>query len=670
MVRAVCHVLSVFVPLVAPVLFLIPSIPAAAQDRQPAAEVVPLRYNNPGLVVDLGVGLWAWPLPMDYDRDGDPDLVVVCPDVPFSGTWFFENTGRTDPATGMPVLEPPVRVGPGMRNLMPSYAEGQVHVMAPAVVYRDFPRRRFPQAVKLPLPANVHPNEIRANQWRLVDYDGDGQLDLLVGVGDWTDYGWDDAYDAQGRWTRGPLHGYVYLVRNEGTTENPRYAKPEKLRTTDGRLIDTYGMPSPNLADFDGDGDLDLICGEFVDRLWWFENVGTRTRPAFAPGRPLRFGTGQLRMPLCMIVPVAFDWNGDGHTDLVVGQEDGRVALMLHTGRVQERMPVFAPPRFFRQRADRVKFGALVTPVSVDWDGDGDEDLLCGNTAGEIGWIENLDGGCPPRWAAPRLLKASGQTIRIQAGPNGSIQGPCETKWGYTTLSVADWDLDGRLDLVVNTIWGRVVWYRNVGYPGHPRLAGPLPVRVRWPGKPPKPRWTWWDPKPGELVTQWRTTPVVVDWDRNGLPDLVMLDHEGYLAWWPRRRIDGRLVLLPPQRVFQSPGPSVFDSRHRTVDPGPGLLRLNAGTAGRSGRRKLHLVDWDGDGRLDLLVNSTSVHWFQNQGKQQGRWVLVPRGPLCRKRLAGHTTSPTTVDWDRDGVPELLIGAEDGHLYWVRRQKK
>ena len=42
----------------------------------------PLKYNNPGLVVDLGVGLWAWPLPMDYDGDGDIDLVVSGPDKP------------------------------------------------------------------------------------------------------------------------------------------------------------------------------------------------------------------------------------------------------------------------------------------------------------------------------------------------------------------------------------------------------------------------------------------------------------------------------------------------------------------------------------------------------------------------------------------------------------
>ena len=49
------------------------------------------------------------------------------------------------------------------------------------------------------------------------------------------------------------------------------------------------------------------------------------------------------------------------------------------------------------------------------------------------------------------------------AGPNGSIQGPAEAKWGYTTLSVADWDGDGLPDIVVNSIWGRVEWLRNVG---------------------------------------------------------------------------------------------------------------------------------------------------------------------------------------------------------------
>ena len=56
----------------------------------PAAGAAPpglqqLRYDNPGLVVDLAVGLWAWPMPMDYDGDGDFDLLVSCPDRPSNG---------------------------------------------------------------------------------------------------------------------------------------------------------------------------------------------------------------------------------------------------------------------------------------------------------------------------------------------------------------------------------------------------------------------------------------------------------------------------------------------------------------------------------------------------------------------------------------------------------
>ena len=39
--------------------------------------------------------------------------------------------------------------------------------------------------------------------WRYVDYDGDKKLDLIIGVGDWTEYGWDNAYTPEGK-HRGP----------------------------------------------------------------------------------------------------------------------------------------------------------------------------------------------------------------------------------------------------------------------------------------------------------------------------------------------------------------------------------------------------------------------------------------------------------------------------------
>ena len=614
-----------------------------------------LKYNNPGLVVDLGVGLWAWPLPMDYDNDGDFDLVVCCPDKPYNGTYFFENT---DGNIKMPVFKPAVKVGTGHRNIRPSYVNGKVRLLLPGREIEGFrePKNQFEMTRKIYSSTNVHSPKsgVRANQWHYCDYDGSGVLDLIIGVGDWSEYGWDNAFDKQGRWTRGPLHGYVYLILNTGTNESPNYGKPERILAA-GKPVDVYGMPSPNFADFDGDGDLDLICGEFVDKFTWFENIGSRSRPKYAAGRHLTYNGKTLKMDLCMIVPTALDWDKDGDVDLVVGQEDGRVALVENTGQVRDGMPQFLPAKFFRQQADELKFGALVTPCSFDWDNDGDEDLICGNTAGYIGFIENLNGGNPPKWAAPVYLKADGETIRIMAGPNGSIQGPCEAKWGYTTLNVADWNHDSLPDIVVNSIWGKVIWYENTGTRQKPQLASAQPVEVEWPGSPPRPVWTWWEPEDRILATQWRTTPVIVDYDKDGLNDLVMLDHGGYLAMFKRAKRNGQLILLPGERIFSN----------ETGDP----LRMNDGKAGKSGRRKLCFADWDIDGRLDLMVNSRNINFLRNVSADDNKHLFSDRGMVADRILAGHTTSPTMVDWDKNGILDLLVGAEDGFFYYLKNPR-
>ncbi len=597
--------------------------------------------------VDLGVGLWAWPLPLDWDADGDLDLIVSCPDVPYRGIYFFENPGGGK----LPVFKPPVFIAPALPNATLSIINGQPRILVPGQELVDFRANQFSKHETIYPQSNIHANRVRANQWRYVDYDADGLLDLVVGVGDWTEYGWDNAYDAQGRWTNGPLHGYVYLLRNTGTSTASKYADPVKIEA-DGSPVDVYGMPSPNFADFDGDGDLDLLCGEFLDGFTYFQNTGSRSQPRLAAGRVLTSDGQRLHMDLQMVVPVALDWDADGDVDLVCGDEDGRVALIEHSGQVLEGVPQFLPPQYFQQEPDLLKFGALATPVSVDWDGDGDEDLVCGNSAGYIAWMENQDGQAPPSWAAPICLQADGQPIRIQAGPNGSIQGPCEAKWGYTTLNVADWDHDGLLDLVVNSIWGRVVWYRNVGTKSVPKLTGAQSVRVDWPNdrEVPKPAWVWWQPQVNELATQWRTTPVVIDLDQDGLNDLVVLDHEGYLSFFHRKRMNNQLWLEPGRRIF--------------TDPGARPLQLNSSIAGKSGRRKFCFADWDGDGKLDLLVNSRSVNLLRNVSTPERPWAFLDVGPLDERRLAGHTTSPTIVDWNQDQKPDLLIGAEDGHFYY------
>lgn len=633
-------------------------------------ELKRLAYNNPGLVVDLGVGLWAWPMPMDYDNDGDMDLVVSCPDKPYNGTYFFENPGTGKNPQAMPVFKPGIRIADAISNAQVSFVKGKPRILAPGIEYQDFPNSGIDRPLRLKVPMPIHKAEkIRANQWRYADYNGDGVYDLIVGIEDWTEYGWDNAFDEQGKWTRGPLHGYVYYLRNIGTNDNPQFADAEKLVAA-GKAVDGYGMPSPSLADFDGDGDLDLLCGEFLDGFTYYQNTGTRTEPQLAEGKRLTRDGTPLRMDLEMITPVAVDWDADGDQDLICGDEDGRVAFIEHTGRVENGVPQFNPPRYFQQEAKDVKFGALVTPVSFDWDDDGDEDLICGNTAGYIGFIENLDEGNPPRWAKPKYLEVDDKVFRVQAGPNGSIQGPCEAKWGYTTLSVADWDHDGLADIVYNSIWGQVAWLKNVGTRKQPRLAGPKFVEVEWRSDPPKPEWTWWTPTEKQLATQWRTTPLVMDWTGDGLNDLIMLDHEGYLALFERERNENQLWLKAPKRIFQTDGPSVFASRHQPKNKAPGTLRMNDGFAGQSGRRKMCLADWDGDGRIDLLVNSENIHILRNVTQDKsGAVIFHDEGPVSSQILAGHTTSPTIVDWDNNGHPDLLIGAEDGFLYYLGNPK-
>lgn len=607
------------------------SVVAAAADAMPG-DGTRVTFGVDGVVGRLAVGLYAHPAVVDYDGDGAPDLIVSSPDRPYNGVYYFHNIGtRKDP-----LFAKAERWGPAVNDMTAAdfNGDGKVDLVYRGGYFSDVRANKLSKPVEVKLPRDYHVG--RDDFYFPVDWDGDGKIDVLNGPSDWRDYGWDDAFDAKGRWLRGPLHGYVYFFRNTGTNESPVYDKPVRLAG-----IDTYGSPVPQAFDWWKRGVLDLFTGSFVDSMYIRKREALQTA-AEIPHHP----------DLCMIQPRVVDWHGDGRPSLVIGEEGGNITLLENLATAGQE-PKWAEPKYFQQKDPFVKSASLIRPVAVDWDGDGDLDIIAGNSGGYLHWIENIGSRQKAVFRDRGYLQSQGKAIRRTAGKNGSVQGPAEEKWGYSNPSVADWDMDGTLDIVVNDIWGQVVWYRGIKG-DHLNLEPMRDVEVEWTsGKAPKPDWVWWEPKPKQLVTQWRTTPKVVDWNRDGLPDIVMLNHQGYLSLFPRRRCGSQLCLGEPQRIF--------------VGSNGRFLYLSRGRAGASGRRKIELVDWNGDGKLDLLTDSDEGPiWYENTGSHE-KPVMELRGTVVKAKLAGHNPTPNAADWNGDGKLDLLIGAEDGFLYYYER---
>jgi len=619
---------------------------AASISASPDFERLPC--NNPDSVVWLKGGFATVSLHvLDFDGDGDLDLVTESGfgHYPWVGHYLFRNpAGKGVPATD-PVFPKAERIDPAVLPKLPlaKYADG--------TTVEDV----FWPCIKKGFLGRHKSYDMR----QLKDMDGDGVADLVVSVAERDHDAWQNRYDEAGNWTAVQMRGFVYWLKGLGGST---YARAKMMYLENAQPLEVYGQPSTVAEDYDGDGDIDLIVFDFKDTITYFENIaGVRKDPVYTSGRFLRGPDGRrVHGDLCMPCAVSADWDRDGRPDIVFGEEDARIAWLRNTGTIRDGMPVFDPPRYFRQQADELCFGSLACPWAADLDGDGDEDIVCGNAAGQIAFIENLSGAgvAKPKWAPPTLIREpDGHAIWIQAGAHGSIQGPCESKWGYVSLSVADWDHDGQLDIMANTISGEVWWWRNIGTRSVPQFDFARRVAVEWDGEQPELAWGWMKPRlqenPNHLLTQWRTTPVMTDFNRDGLTDLVMLDQSGVLAFFERfRRQDGTLAVRSPRRALLW-----HDGKPMKISCG----FLNGVGCGR---RKICVCDWDGDGRLDVIVNGArNACVYRQVDEKDGNWYFRSVGEVAVCDLATHDPQPAVCDFNADGSPDLLFGAMDGFIY-------
>jgi len=145
--------------------------------------------------------------------------------------------------------------------------------------------------------------------------------------------------------------------------------------------------------------------------------------------------------------PTAIDWDGDGDLDLVVGNFAGSFYLFKGEGSGK-----FDPKPNLLKTEDNQPLkitGAHSDPFLVDWDGDGDYDLLSGSSSGGVQWAENLavKGQKRPVFksfqtlvAAPQRKDTGSTTLREE-----DLTGPTTS----TRVWVDDVNGDGKLDLLV-----------------------------------------------------------------------------------------------------------------------------------------------------------------------------------------------------------------------------
>ena len=249
---------------------------------------------------------------------------------------------------------------------------------------------------------------------KLIAFDGDGDLDLFVGV----------------------EAGTISYLENTGSATQPDFVeRTGAANPFDGVIIDEE-RSNPTIADLDGDGQFDTaVVGNLAGTLRYFSYDGSQFIEQTGGDNPLDGVAVASRS-----APEFVDLDGDGLLDLVVGGGDGLLSFFRNDG-----------GGFIAQTGNDNPFdgfdaGINSTPTFEDIDGDGDFDAFVGEfSGGSVRYLENM-----------------GTTTVSQFVERTGADNPFEgNRIGGSSPTLGDLDGDSDLDAIVGGADGRLAYLSN-----------------------------------------------------------------------------------------------------------------------------------------------------------------------------------------------------------------
>ena len=237
------------------------------------------------------------------------------------------------------------------------------------------------------------------------DLNADGTYDLIYGTAD------------------GPLNYYI----NSGT---PQVAVWTVNTSLFGGVLDPGGASNPCLYDFDNDGDLDLLSGSQLGSIYYYENTGTASGPAWNENSTY---FASIDHSIYSAV-AAGDVNSDGLPDVIVGDLSGKLYYHRNTGLGFEVVT---------DVLQSITLSGWSSPRLLDLDQDGDLDIIAGEENGKLSYLRNNGTALSPDW-------------QLIAGFFGSfdIGSNC-------VPALTDLDFDGDIDILCGGMFGDLKYLQN-----------------------------------------------------------------------------------------------------------------------------------------------------------------------------------------------------------------